>query len=72
MDEGMVKGIRELENMSFSLSSLLITLQLNWENLTFSRKPCIRPLRYQHLPMIEDFPHLEVGQCLEGLLVHEK
>jgi len=32
MDEGMAKGIRELENVNFSLSSLLITLQLSWRS----------------------------------------
>jgi len=70
--EVMDERIRGLKKVTHSLSTLLVTLQLHWEMAGPTRKPYVRPIRYQLLPDISDFPDLEEGQDLEGLRVHEK
>ena len=52
-------------NPYFGLISML-------EDEKIDRKDYERVLRYQPLPIIDDFPHLEVGQRVEKLQVHEK
>jgi len=72
VDRGVTDEARELMKVAHSLSTLLITLQIHWERATTSKKPYIRPIRYQMLPKLADFPYLEVGQDVTKLAVHEK